>query len=103
MKAVTHNALRFPPRPLGMWFESIARSLFSHVSAFRIGKNPVAPILFAQSVTLSVLSVLISQSTLRYLATGDVSTSSLAVCALRSDSSPLTTKCLQVTPSVGSS
>ncbi len=37
-------------------------SVFSHhASVFKIGKNPIAPILFAQSVTLSVLSVLASQ------------------------------------------
>ncbi len=49
------------------------RSLFSHhASVFRIGKNPIAPVLFAQSVTLSVLSVPIGQSVLHFLVTGDV-------------------------------
>ncbi len=76
-------------------------SVFSHhASVLRIGKNPTAPILFAQSVTLSVLSVLICLSTLPFLATGDVATSWLAVRALRSDS---TTECQQAAPSVGSS
>ncbi len=47
--------------------------MFSHHAfVFRIGKNPVAPILFTQSVTLLVFSVLIGWSTLRLLATGDV-------------------------------
>ncbi len=59
-------------------------SVFSHhASVFRTGKNPIAFVLF---VTLSVLSVLNSQSTLRFSATGDVSASRLAVRALRSDS-----------------
>ncbi len=50
--------------------------MFSHhASVFRIGKNPIAPIIFTQSVTLSVLSVLIGQSMLHSLATGDISTS----------------------------
>ncbi len=45
-------------------------SVFSHhASVFRIGKNPLAPVLFAQSVTISVLSVLIGRSTLRFSAT----------------------------------
>ncbi len=60
-----------------------------HASVLRIGKNPIAPALFAQSVTLSVLSVLIGQSTLRFLATGDVGTSWLAVRVLRSGFYPL--------------
>ncbi len=61
-------------------------SVFSHhASVFRIGKNPIPPVLFDQSVTLSGLSVLIGRSTLPFLATGDVLTSWLA------------------TPSVGSS
>ncbi len=39
-------------------------SVFSHhASVFRIGKNPIAPILFAQSEALSVLSFLIGWST----------------------------------------
>ncbi len=45
-------------------------SVFSHhASIFRIGKNPLASILLAQSVALSVL---IGRSTLHLLATGDV-------------------------------
>ncbi len=57
-----------------MWSDSIPR--FSHhASVFRIGKNPITPVLFAQSVTLSVLSVLIGWSTLHFLVTGDVGTS----------------------------
>ncbi len=85
------------------WSESILRSVFSHhASVFRVDKNPISPVLFAKSVTLSVLSVLIGQSTLHFLATGDVGTSWLAVCALRSDSSLPTTESLQATPTVGS-
>ncbi len=37
-------------------------SVFFRASVLRIGENPIAPVLFAQSVTLSVLSVLISLS-----------------------------------------
>ncbi len=77
--------------------------LSHHASVFRIGKNPITPILFAQSVTLSVLSVLIGWSSLRFLSTGDVCTSWFAVRALRSDSPLLTAECLQATLSVGSS
>ncbi len=54
-------------------------SVFNHESVFRIGKNPITPLLFAQSVTLSVLSILIGRSTLCLSATGDVSMSWLAV------------------------
>ncbi len=53
-----------------------------HASVLRTGKNPDASVLFAQSVMLSVLSVLIGWTTLRVLATGDISTSPLAVCVL---------------------
>ncbi len=78
-------------------------SVFSHhASVFRIGEYPIASILFVQSATLSVLSVLIGRSTLRFLATGDVDTSWSAFHALRSDS-PLLTVCLQATPLAGSS
>ncbi len=52
----------------------------------RLVKIPITPVLFAQTVTLSVLSVMIGRSTLHFLTTGDVGTSWLAVCALRSDS-----------------
>ncbi len=87
-----------------MVWEYGKNSVFSHhASVFKIDKNPVAAVPFAQSVTLSVLSVLISSSTQRFSATVDVSTSWFAVCALHSDSPLLTTECLQVTPSVGSS
>ncbi len=78
-------------------------SLFFCASVFRFNKNPIAAILFAQSVTLSVLSVLIGWSTLHFLATGDVGTSWLAVHVLRSDSPLPTTEYLQTTPSVSSS
>ncbi len=58
--------------------------MFSHhASVLRIGKNPIIPLLFAQSVMLSVLSVPIGCSMLCFLAT--------------------TTECLQAKPSVGSS
>ncbi len=77
-------------------------SVFSHhASAFRIGKNPIAPVLFAQSMTLSVLSVLIGRSAL--WTTGDLSYELISCSCLRSDSPLPTTECLQVTPSVGSS
>ncbi len=50
--------------------------MFSHhASVFRIGKNPVDILLFAQLVTLSVLSVVTGRSMLHFLATGDVSMS----------------------------
>ncbi len=61
-----------------------------HASVFRIGKNPVALVLFAQSVTLSVLCVLIGRSVLRFLPTGDIDRSLLAVHASCSDSLLLT-------------
>ncbi len=52
--------------------------MFSHHAfEFRIDKNPIAPVLFSQSVTLSALYVLIGRSMLCLLATGDIST----VCA----------------------
>ncbi len=70
-----------------------------HASVFRIDKNPITLILFAQSMMPSVLSVLIGQSTLLFLATDDISMSWLAVCALRCDS-PLPTT---ATPLAGSS
>ncbi len=71
-------------------------SVFSHhASVCRINKNPFVPVLFAQSVTLSVLTVLIGRSTLRFLATGDVGMGWLAVCVLCFDSPLLTTECLQ--------
>ncbi len=66
-------------------------SVFSHASVFRIDKSPIVPVLFAQTVTLTVLSVLIGRSTLRLLATTDIGTSWLAVHASRSDSPLLTT------------
>ncbi len=67
-------------------------SVFSHrASVFMTDKNPFAPVLFAQSVTLSVLSVPTDLSALRFLATGDVGTSPSAVHALCSDSPLLTT------------
>ncbi len=50
----------------------------------------------------SLYSDLIGWPTLRFLATGDVSTSSLAVCASRSDSPLPTTECLQAAPSSSS-
>ncbi len=56
-----------------------------------------------KSFMLSVLSVLIGRSTLRFLVTGDVGMSWLAVHALRSDSPLPATERLQTTPSVGSS
>ncbi len=66
-------------------------SVFSHAFVFRIDKNPVAPILLATSVTLSVLSVVTGPSTPHFWC----GTSWLTVCVLRSDS-PLSTKeCLQ--------
>ncbi len=46
--------------------------MFSHASVFRIDENPIALVLFAQSGMFYVLSVLISQSTLSFLLTGDV-------------------------------
>ncbi len=50
--------------------------MFSHhASVFRIGKNRIVLVLFAQPVVLSVLSVLIGRSTLQLSATGDISTS----------------------------
>ncbi len=50
--------------------------MFSHhASVFRIGKNLIAPVVFAQSVTFFVLSVLIGRSMLHFLATGDIGTS----------------------------
>ncbi len=50
--------------------------MFSHhASEFRIDKNPVTPVLFAQSEMLSVLSVLIGRSMLWFVATGDISMS----------------------------
>ncbi len=59
-----------------MWSESMARSLFSHdASVLRTGENTIAPVLFVQSVLLSVVSVLIGWSMLRYLATGDIGVS----------------------------
>ncbi len=84
------------------WSESIARPQFSHhASLFRIDKNPIAPILFVQSVTLSVLSVLIGWSMLYFLATGEASTSWFAVHALCADLPLPTTECLQATTLVG--
>ncbi len=50
-------------------------SVFSHASVFRFGKSPIVSVLFAQSVTLSVLSVLICWSIQCFLVTGDVGTS----------------------------
>ncbi len=48
-------------------------SVFSHhASVFRIGKNPITPVLFAQTVTLCVRSVLIGWPTLHFLARGEV-------------------------------
>ncbi len=53
--------------------QCIVRALFSHhASVVRIGKNPITPVLFVRSMTLSVLSVLIGRFMLRFLATGDV-------------------------------
>ncbi len=81
-----------------MWSKSMARSVFSHhASVFRIGKNSISLILFAQSVALSAFSVLIGWSTLCFLATGDIFTRWLAVRALSSDSPLPTTECLQTT------
>ncbi len=78
--------------------------VFSHnASVLMSDKNPIIPDWFAQSVTLSVLSVLIGWSTLRFEATCDVSMSWLAVHALSSDSHLPTTEFLQTTQSVGSS
>ncbi len=75
--------------------------MFSHhASVFMIGKNRVAPVLFARSLTLSVLPVLIGRSTLCFLETGDVATNWLAVHALCSVLPLPTTECLQATPSV---
>ncbi len=54
----------------------------NHSSVLRYGKNPIAPVLFVQSVTLSVLSVLIGRSKLHFLATGDVGTSCLSCSCL---------------------
>ncbi len=51
-------------------------------------------------MTLSLLSVLIGQPTLRFLVTGDDGTSRLAVWALHSDLPPPTTECVRPTPSV---
>ncbi len=56
-------------------------SVISHTSVFRIGKNPIAAVLFARSMKLSVLSVLIGQSALRFLPTGGIGTSWLGVHA----------------------
>ncbi len=76
-------------------------SVFSHASVLRIGKNPIAPLLFAQSVMLPVRSDLICCSVLHFLATGDAGTCRLAVCALRSDLPLPKAECLHMTPSVG--
>ncbi len=93
-------------RPLlvnDMVWEYCKISLFFRASVFRFNKNPIAAFLFAQSVTLSVLSVLIGWSTLHFLATSDIGMSWLAVRASCSDSPLLTTACLPVTSSVVSS
>ncbi len=74
---------------------------FFHASVFRIDESLIAPVLFAQSLTLSVFSVLIHQSTLHFLATSDVGTSWVAVRVSHSVSPLLTTECLQATPSAG--
>ncbi len=57
------------------WYGEV--SVFSHhASVFsRIGKNPIPPVLFTQSVRLSELSVLIGRSMLHFLETGDIGTS----------------------------
>ncbi len=77
--------------------------LSHHASVFRIGKNPIAPIPYAQSAMLSVLSVLIGQSTQCSLATGDVGMSWWAVRTLRTDSPLQTQEGLQATLSVSAS
>ncbi len=61
-------------------------------------KDPIAPVLYLQSVMLSVLSVLTDWSMLRFLGTDDVGMSWLAVRALRSGSPLLTAECLQAAP-----
>ncbi len=48
-----------------MVWEYCEISVLSHAPVFKIGKNPIIPVLFAPSVTLSVLFVLIGQSTYR--------------------------------------
>ncbi len=76
-------------------------SVFSHhASVFRMGKNPITPVLFAQSV---MFSVLIGQFTHVLLSNRWRQYELIAVRALLLDSPLLTTVCLQVTPSVGSS
>ncbi len=74
----SYNTYRQPLASDVVW-EYREISVFSHASVLRIGKNPIAPVLSAQSVMLSVLSVLIGQTTLRFLATDDIGTSWLAV------------------------
>ncbi len=57
--------------------------MFSHHAfVFRIDKNSITPVLFAQSVTIFALSVLTGQSTLHFLASDDVGTSWLVHRAL---------------------
>ncbi len=71
------------------------------MSVFKIAKNPlkIAPVLFVQSMTLSVFSVLIGQSTLHFVTTGDVvGMSLLTVCTSYSQQMRL-----QVTPLIDSS
>ncbi len=50
-------------------------SVFSHAAVFGIGKNPLALVLICPIADTLVLSVLISWSTLYFLATGDVGAS----------------------------
>ncbi len=87
-----------------MWSESIVRSLCFPMPLYSgLVENPIAPVLFAQLVTLYVLIVLIGWSTLHFLVTGDIGMGLLAVRALHSHSPLLTTEGPQAIPSAGSS